>query len=124
MYNHVLFKSKVDVKWWVLNGWILPSGRIPSVRVCFKKEATPEEKNHTEYTPNRCIFHPIRSSEPHLINWIFGFWIRHFGILDRTFCDFGGFRVFFEEEKNEIFGHFWAFYGHFGFFDRIFQLCQ
>ena len=27
-----------------------------------KKTATPEEKNHTEYTPNRCIFHPIRSS--------------------------------------------------------------
>ena len=50
------------MKWWVLNGWILPSGRIPSVRVCFKKEATPEEKNHTEYTPNRCIFYPIRSS--------------------------------------------------------------
>ena len=39
------------MKWWVLNMWILPSGRIPSVQVCFKKEANPEEKkSHRIYS--------------------------------------------------------------------------
>ena len=45
----------------------------------------------------------------------FGFWIGHIGILDRTFWDFGGFLVIFEEKKLD----FWRFLEIFGLFMDI-----